>query len=171
MSLPLSFSLLFIPLLMSLLKLWESITSVRDYCTYMVFIIAQQTDYVGKLLLPREPYWRSYGIVFSLLSVRRSRSRCFQYMYYLYWIAFLHCWNFSRSFLLSSISFNDNFIFSTLEPAIHNSDRFQRISEFINIEIKSFGMIGNKQFWEMISSDENSNIDAGNGYLKMTHWL
>ena len=103
----------------------------------MVFIIAQQTDYVGKLLLPREPYWRSYGIVFSLLSVRRSRSRCFQYMYYLYWIAFLHCWKFSRSFLLSGISFNDNFIFSTFEPAIHNSDRFQRISEFINIEIKS----------------------------------
>ena len=49
MSLPLSLfiSLPFIPLLIFLLKSWESITSVRDYCTYMVFIIAQQTDYVG----------------------------------------------------------------------------------------------------------------------------
>ena len=49
------------------LKTWESITSVRDYCTYMVFIIAQQTDYVGnyycwtileKLLLLRESVCR-----------------------------------------------------------------------------------------------------------------
>ena len=65
MSLPLS--LLFIPLLIFLLKSWESITSVRDYCTYMVFIIAQQTDYVGnyycwtileKLLLLRESVCR-----------------------------------------------------------------------------------------------------------------